>query len=228
MLTKWLKLQNVLLDLECETEISQLTEKISSLSPKECQNVGLSILNLQIDESKSAMFGRCSISLRKTDKSPIQSSFKVGDEVCLYNSKLKSQKKTEDVMDYVIDGLVSRVSMNSIQIIVEEFDDNNFESPLRLDIRTSQKTHLKMKEALSQLEKSSHPLVEMLFTPRDEPLLQEIVVQKVELLNVKNQQLNESQLDAICCTLGSPLVSIIHGPVSLFLFYYFNYLKILI
>ncbi len=216
MLGNWVKQQKTLIDLERDSEIAQLTDKITSLGAKECQNEGLSILNLEIDGTRSAMFGRCCIILQKMDKKQIQSSFKVGDEVNLYNPKLKTTTSNDDNDNGTIFGLISKVTNYKIEMVVEDFDENCFDAPLRLDLRSNQKTHNKMIEALSSLEGSDHPLVSLLFAPVEQSLDYRVVVQSLALGAAFNPGFNESQTNAIKCALGSPFVSLIHGPVSMF------------
>ena len=219
MIANWVKTQKSLIDLEKECEVAQLSTKISSLGAKECQNEGLSILNLEVDGTRSAMFGRCCVILQKMGGKQLESSFKVGDEVLLFNPKLRTSS-TVDTTGTSLDngsvfGLVSKVSNFKIEIVVDEFDDNQFEAPLRMDLRSNQKTHLKMIEALTSLETSDHPLVQLLFAPKDESLGYRVVVQdNIKLDKVYNLNLNESQLNAIKCSLGAPFISLVHGPVS--------------
>jgi hypothetical protein len=44
-----------------------------------------------------------------------------------------------------------------------------------------------------------------------------VAVQDVKLTRMFNSGLNDSQIGAIKCSLGSPFVSLIHGPVSFIL-----------
>lgn len=225
MIANWVKSQKALIDLERECEIAQLSTKISSLGAKECQNEGLSILNLEVEGTKTAMFGRCCVILQKIGGKQIESSFKVGDEVVLFNPKLRTSSATDangsSLDNGSVFGLVAKVSNFIIEIVVEEFDDNQFDAPLRMDLRSNQKTHIKMMEALSTLENSDHPLVQMLFSPKDESLGYRVVVQdNIKLEKIYNPNLNESQHNAIKCSLGAPFISLIHGPVSSCLFLY--------
>lgn len=225
MIANWVKTQKTLIDLERDCEIEQLTSKISSLGAKECQNEGLSILNLEVEGTRSAMFGRCCIILQKMGAKQIESSFKVGDEVLLYNPKLKSTSDSTSSSNSSSDngsvfGLISKVTNYKVEMVVEEFDENCFDPPLRLDLRSNQKTHNKMIEAITSLENSDHPLVYMLFSPKEQSLDYRVIVQDNIILNrVYNSNLNESQHSAIKCALGAPFISLIHGPVSNIIIY---------
>lgn len=217
MLEDWIKNQSQLIDWERDAEVGLLTDRISSLSAKVCQSEGLSLLNLEVESSRTALFGRCCVSLQRLDKGQILQCFKVGDEVCLYNPKLRGNAKADAADNYTVMGLISKVAQNKVDIVVDEFDDHLFEPPLRMDLRSNQKTHLTMKNALStiQQEGMSHPLVNLLFYPDQcNASLLEPARSAQPLLNTDlwNQHLNESQQAAIQCALNTPAVAIIHGP----------------
>ena len=247
MLEEFIKHQNYLIDLEHQEEVNQLTNKISSLSGKLCQHDGLSILHLEIESMRTAMFGRCCVSLHKIDSSPISQSFKVGDEICLYNSKhksstlnLKESNTKENDSKNILNGLISKITMYKIDIIIDEqfqVNEHLFEPPLRLDLRSSQKTHITMKSAMQQLLKKDteyHPLVQLLFYPNEttqysllKPSIKEFTTSNRDFNNTEvheidannhrviwNESLNNSQTNAIFCALSTPSVAIIHGPVS--------------
>lgn len=158
------------------------------------------------------------------DKSPLKSSFKVGDEVKIYNPKFVLQKPSSsgtknnsENEKTVLLGLISKVSAITIEVVLDEFEESNaFEPPLRLDLTSSQKTFTKMKEALQMLERTSHPLVDLLFNEPDSSLPITFLPSSTlpTLDQTWNQNLNPSQLNAICTALSAPKIAIIHGPVS--------------
>lgn len=169
MLASWVASQRELIDIERECESAMLEDKISTLSAKECQTSGLSILNLEIESISHALFGRCSVVLQRMDKKLIQNAFKVGDEVTLYNPKLsngriaskrgsssKSNDKPSPEDSATVFGIVSKTLLYKVTIIVDEIDDNKFDAPLRLDIRPSQKTFNKMIETVSISTVATH------------------------------------------------------------------------
>ena len=94
MLEEWIAKQHRLIDLEKGEETAQLQDKMNTLSGKQCQSSGLSLLHLEVDAVRSALFGRCCVSLHKLDKGTMQQCFKVGDEVSLYNPKLASRRRS--------------------------------------------------------------------------------------------------------------------------------------
>ena len=217
MLEDWIKEQNQLIDWERDAEVGLLTDRISTLSAKSCQSEGLSLLNLEVESTRTVLFGRTSLGLQRIDKGPIQQCFKVGDEVSLYNPKLKSSADSAQEDKYVLLGLISKVTHNRVEMVVDEFDDHLFEPPLRLDLRSSQKTHTTMKDALNEMARvgMNHKLVNLLFYPNDgnsSLLLPRQDTRPLETPDLWNPSLNNSQVSAIQCALNAPAVSIIHGP----------------
>lgn len=243
LLEEWVDKQHRLIDMEKGEETIQLQDKMSTLSGKQCQSSGLSLLHLEVDAVRSALFGRCCVSLHKLDKGTMQQCFKVGDEVSLYNPKLASSS-TSDGDQYVLFGLVSKMSHNTIEIVVDEFDEHRFDPPLRMDLRSSQKTHSTMQQALNALlrEGRDHSLVRLLFFPEEVQHLDDLLAPSKAVTRtstaegipalsssrsvlesigdsasgpVWNSALNSSQQAAIDCALTSLSVSIIHGPVRM-------------
>lgn len=53
----WIDKQIHLLDLEKEAEQSQLKEKLDSLTAVQCQEIGLSLLHLEVDSSCTSLYG---------------------------------------------------------------------------------------------------------------------------------------------------------------------------
>jgi hypothetical protein len=208
MLAQWIAAQNDLLDLEKNVETDVLVQKLGSLSAKSCQREGFSVLNLRVQGVRTAMFGRCCVTVEKMDRSPIPVSFKVGDEVGLYNPQLSSSKAENNS---VVEGLISKITEKVIDIVVNDFEEQHFEAPLRLDIRPNNKTYEKMKAALSTLVDSSHPLVNVLFAQAALPPYSHRFSAEKETLC--NPDLNDSQIDAIRCGLSAPYIALIHGPV---------------
>jgi hypothetical protein len=121
-LTTWITTQKSLLQLEKEEEELQLAAKLTSLSAKECEEQGISLLHLEIVATATSLFGRSTVTVKPaqsqqqiqqqqqlqqqqkaqqkagqpsgtpTHKS-VKISMKVGDEVRLYNPKLASAGK---------------------------------------------------------------------------------------------------------------------------------------
>jgi hypothetical protein len=217
--SQWIKNQQKLLDLELQAEEAQLTDKIISLSSKNCELEGLSLLNLEAVGTHSELFGRCAVVLQKIGKHSLPNGFKVGDEVVLYNPKLKLNNRSDGAAELF--GIVKRVSQLNIDIVIEEYDEQLLDSPLRLDRRSSMKTHSKMKEALEQLLESPHPLGQLVFSEATENVDALFAPQGSTLtLEWQNQGLNESQQKAVSVALQAPRIAVIHGPVIIIVLHF--------
>ena len=217
--SEWTKLQRNLLDLERESEKLQLSEKIESLSAKDCEAAGLSLLSLSIQSVTAALFGRNCISLARSDSKELLKSFKVGDEVVMYCPKLRNTP--EFVM---INCIVSKLLPASIELICDEVDESIMDRSIRVDARANDSTHNKYLSVLNDLEGSVLPLRNILFGDKDfqsmslgldfngkknSGLSQRARDQPVEFIN---ENLNESQKRAVLGALEIKLISVIHGP----------------
>lgn len=218
---EWVSTQRQLLNIELEYENSLLAEKISRCTAHECQDLGLSLLMLNIDEVKTSLFGRTTLTVvshRGAADALLSNSFKTGDEVVLYSMKKRSvEGHTEDGK---LAGVITKSSNNSLDIVVEEYDEEALNPPLRLDLRSNEYTHKKMICALEEIISSPNKLVNHLLQPslypdnRDVQLSSEALI-SARRLSYFNPDLNESQREAVACALNAPLISIIHGPVRI-------------
>ena len=212
----WTEAQRELLQFERDCEISSITEKIKSLSAKECEDAGLSLLHMVISSTSSALFGRCRLSMERSNGQQLIRTFKVGDEVVLYCPKLMNTPESIKV-----DGIVTKLHKTSIEIICDEVDEQNFDRSIRIDIRFNDSTHQKYLSLLGDLENSPTSLVNLLFAEEDSlsQLLQssshskkpstDDMVKKMEFVNSK---LNDSQQLAVIGALETKQISVIHGP----------------
>ena len=81
VISTWCQKQRELLQLERQEEMDQLTTKLETLSARECEKTGISILSLVIEEISISLYGRTCLSLRRKDKKLLPNhSLKVGDE----------------------------------------------------------------------------------------------------------------------------------------------------
>ena len=184
----WVENEKKLLALEFKYESEQLADKISHLSAKECEKLGLSLLALKIVAVKSSLFGRFSISLesnRLKNKVIERFSFKPGDEVILRSLERKPNDRNTtssvgksfssgDSETISLNGVVSKVYQSVIEIVSESSPEEiglPIDSPcLRMDLRTNEYTHRKMIEALENLNQDrSHPLIPLLFNQIEIP-----------------------------------------------------------
>jgi hypothetical protein len=226
----WISQQRKLLELESEAESVLLSDKISSLTGKQCETEGLSILNLDISSIRNELFGRCCLILEKVGKLPVHASFKVGDEVSLLSMVAKEEPKAvkkdkngreNEEEKKELFGLVKLCNQQFIEVVVDnydDYDDSTFLPPLRLNLRPSMKTHLKMMEALTSLSKTPHPLFSLLHRLGDKEtsktLENYLIKDDIKVQHWINNNLNESQREAVNVCINSNLVGVIHGPVS--------------
>jgi len=243
---EWIGKQKLLLGLESIAEKEQLAEKIQSLSAKDCEKQGLSLLHLQLIGTKTSLFGRFSITLessRVKNKVLDQVSFKAGDEIVLYSSRQKGRSthsttsksngnldNNPDTNADFITGVVSKVNHSIIELVTEQTpEDISLESPLRMDLRSNDYTHKKMIGILDELGKSTHSLIPLLFGQL------QLNPHSMRNMNIEstsggadfhtlNTKLNSSQRAAVQGALQSNYIALIHGPVSTYLL---SYLKLL-
>ena len=151
-----------LLLLEFEEEKKMLTDRLSNLSGKECEEAGISITSLTIHSVRTALFGRSVLELNKMNNSKLPAHrMTIGDEVFLMNKKRNG-----------VSGTVSKlIDDTSIEIALHSNDDGDNLSelnfPLRLDMQSSESTHKKLNKCLDSLkkifEKPAAPLASILF-----------------------------------------------------------------
>ena len=159
----WIEKQRELLNQERATERDQLNDRINSLTAKECSDLGITLLHLEVESVRTGLYGRSCFCIQRRDKLefPVH-SFKVGDEVCLYSSKQNTAAE-----DTKINGIISKISSTIIEFVSEGGDDDILEYPLRLDMLSSEATHKKMVSALDDLieqsDNSTWPLGRILF-----------------------------------------------------------------
>jgi hypothetical protein len=203
----WTDKLKQLLQLEVEEEAAVLADRITSLSGKMCEQEGLAIINLETIEIQTALFGRCNITMQKIGKLPIPNGLRVGDEVHIISPRPDSEP---------LFGLIKRISPATVEIIIEEYDNALDETPLRINLHPSAKTHEKMIEALSYLSEHSHPLTELLYNPHyaaNYPR-ERLFTAPVEVKQWYNSSINVSQQEAVLRALQATQIALIHGPVS--------------
>lgn len=216
------KIQQLLL-VEHETEVVELQNQIRSQSPAQCEVLGLSILNLDIESISTALFGRIAVDLRSMNGKILPSSFKVGDEVQLLGSTKTSHilshsksadKETSSDGAQMINGIITKATGMSIVVTIEMSEEvDQLTPPIRLNRRASDVTYKKLCSSLQHiLTRRDHPLVQLLFNDTNSVLS---LPERVPMRLQKGQTttLNPSQIRAIESSLSpSSLVSLIHGP----------------
>jgi hypothetical protein len=114
--SSWADNQRKLLLLERDVEKQQLSDQISSLSPQECQDHGISLLSLEIESSYTSLYGRVKYLIQRRDKKELpKHSIKVGDEAELYQKSTTSE-------NMLLSGIISKVTPSSVELVCD--DDN--------------------------------------------------------------------------------------------------------
>ena len=195
----WVATQLGLLRLEQQAEAEELRSRIDAMSPRQAQDKGVSLLDLELESTRAALLGRLTLTLLRRDESKLPAhSFKVGDEVKL------SSRKAEEAEDKVF-GIVSSISSTRIEII-SEIEEMNLIPPFRLDLFSSEQTFKKMVETLQSLPQMTHPMINLLFHNA------EIEISTLPPIVPFNASLNTSQVEAVQHALATSPCALIHGP----------------
>ena len=209
---EWTAQQKKLLALEHESEKMQLADKIVSLTAKDCEDAGLSLLSMSIESVTTALFGRSCLSLIRSNSREVLKSFKVGDEVVIYCPKLRHTAEFTEV-----ECVVSKLLPTSLQVICDEIDESIFDNSIRVDARANDSTYRKYLNVLNSLESSVLPLTTLLFSKKEFQSIslgvvhetKEVIPKRMDFIN---QGLNKSQAKAVMSALEMKQITVIHGP----------------
>ncbi|XP_068723115.1 DNA-binding protein SMUBP-2-like [Montipora capricornis] len=211
-----------LLNLERKTEIEETKSLQENISPKELQRRGVCLLKLRIRSRKTGLYGRhlLTFELRKTtnpDGKLPSHSLTPGDIVGL--GWLNAVQNASDIAS----GIVSHVTQTAVTVAFNEtadslsFDD---EGPFKLVKLANDVTHKRIKSALDSLSKyrdgpAAH-LIDVFFgNVSPGPPLQ-IRPYTEGTANIPceffNEDLDNSQRQAVKFALCQREVAIVHGP----------------
>ncbi|GEQ72686.1 hypothetical protein JCM33374_g6373 [Metschnikowia sp. JCM 33374] len=212
------------IELEQKCDLLSTTHYLSSFSPKRLAAFGLAILNLSITNIKNALAGKTSVEL-SLDPAFCQlgdeiqgGSLKVGDIV-----KLDRMGVSEVEQDTSLEGVVTRLNGSTIHVSIKEdsFDEKllnlynntgNDSNRMWVVKLTNSITYKRMLQAMTKLESLNESeksqvikilLGECRFYPR---------TVSYSKLQYWNNDLNQSQKNAIEFAIFSSPVTIIHGP----------------
>ena len=174
--SEWCKSQRELLALEHDEEKAGLADKLAQLSPLECEKEGLSLLGLELDGTKTGLYGRTVLSLLCKRERVSGNSFKVGDEVQLSAPSLTGNP-AQHALATVTGVLLRSNAQGVLEMAVGGGPDDEVDEallraspPLRLDLLANDATHSKMLKALAEIEARARccdgpaaPLLSMLF-----------------------------------------------------------------
>jgi ATP-dependent RNA/DNA helicase IGHMBP2 len=204
----WVLKQRELLQLEKDAELDEAVEQIGQLSAKECEELGVSLLSLSVNDTSAGLYGRTVISLTKEGNPLLPAhSFSSGDIVALSSKASASEQLT---------GIVCKVTDGDISVAFDNDDAADElgvgEKALRLDKLANDASYRKIETTLQQLRKcdANGPaarLTNVLFgiSPPER-------VAKPFEFEPFNRNLNDSQLRAISFALSTKDVALIQGP----------------
>eukprot|EP00605_Chrysophyceae_sp_TOSAG23-4_P000054 GSChrysophyteH1.ASY1.ANO1.56.1 assembled CDS len=222
---EWCKAQRELLALEHMEEKAGLADKLAELSAQECEREGLSLLGLELESTKTGLYGRTVLTLSMKKEKISKNSFKVGDEVKVTAPSLSNIADKYEAA--TVSGVLLRSSGDNVLEMAargaadDEVNDALLKAsgPLRLDLLANDATHTKMIKALSSVEAAARdtgspaaPLLRMLFSrPPGDPFYEDAPWAPIPIREY-SVNLNISQKAAVEHSLGAPHLACIHGP----------------
>ena len=218
-ITLFVKSQLEYLEKEHQAEEEETINKISTYSAKQLENLGFCIRKLEIVEKIYSAYGKYQIEFKKKTKEDIsliinKYKFDNGDSVGLFKYGDKIDK------EYLYSGIVSQFNAKKIVVIFDEdIDEEKLPSNICLVKLANQVTYERIKNNLNKLKEqnfnqSLYPLINVLFDIY-KPTLNDSV-DNLNYIKDKviffNDNLNESQKDAVRFSLKINEIGLIHGP----------------
>ncbi|KAL4229741.1 DNA-binding protein SMUBP-2 [Mactra antiquata] len=194
-----------LLEKEREEEIDSTRLLSEKLPSKELQRIGVCLLMLHIGNRRTGMFGRTVITF-ETHHSVLPShKITTGDIVGLNHTH---DGKSSDSLG---SGIVTKVSQSAVSVA---FDDSNGLFSLddgshdyyKLTKLANDVTYQRLKRTLGNLRKSTGDLISTLFG--EQPLSPPVSIDFKPI----NENLDDSQQEAVKFALAQKEVAVIHGP----------------
>lgn len=213
------KTQKELIKIEKEEEEQQNIESIQKYSVKELESLGICIRKLQILEVTYESYGKTHVIFKRLIE--IQTKISTGDILGLfaYSDKLESKPFST--------GIVYRISDVEIEIAFDDdFNEETISGNLALVLLVNYVTFEKINKVIDKFEKydvkdHSHALLNVLFNCRmptfktnseyynanqyDENF-------KIDNFSFFNDNLNDSQKEAIRFSIAANELALIHGP----------------
>ncbi|XP_053400098.1 DNA-binding protein SMUBP-2-like [Mercenaria mercenaria] len=199
-----------LLEKERAAEIEETRSLTEKLPSKELQRRGVCLLKLHIGSRKTGLFGRVILSFETHLETLPSHSFSPGDIVGLNISQGDSQS------DSLGSGLVTRVSQSAVNVAFDESHDlfSLDDGPTdyyKLTKLANDVTYKRLKRTLENLNKIRHGecanLVSVLF--EEQPLSPPNNLQDLKFIN---ENLDESQQQAVQFALAQKELAVVHGP----------------
>lgn len=199
---------SLLLDLEAEAEKQEALRERTKLSPKEAESTGNSLINLVIREEGYGLGGHFLLGLGKRNETLPLPWTRLGVSSPVI---LSEETRTSSSEEGGWRGVVSAIRRDAIQVALNQFVEAESDRPtFRLDRSPDEISRYRQKLAMEAARSASGSRLEVL---RD-VLIGSVgaVFDKVEALQVLNQNLNPSQIEAVQFALSAEDVAIIHGP----------------
>ena len=192
-----------LVELERQEEMKEHEESIRSLSGQQRESEGKAILHLRGRDEGSALEGKLVKFMRQHKGEPLpETEISVGDLVMI--------SRRDPMLDDNPTGTVVEKTNYSMTVAFENPRSFIFGKGLRMDLYANDITYQRMKDALQQLWDADDQLAD----------LRDIIIgikapeesSASEINDWFNQDLNESQKEAVRYCMGSDQFHLIHGP----------------
>ncbi len=200
---------SLLLDLEAEAEKQEALRERTKLTPAEAEASGNSLIGLVIREEGYGLGGHFLLGLGKRNETlPLPwTRLGVGSPVIL-----SEENRTSSSGENGWRGIVSSMRRDAIQVAVNQFIETDSDRPtFRVDRATDEISRFRQRQAMEFARGASGgSRLEVL---RD-VLIGSVgaVFEKIDPIHVFNQNLNQSQIEAVQFALSAEDVAIIHGP----------------
>ncbi len=192
-----------LVELERKQEMREHEQSILNLSAEQREAQGKAILHLKGRDEGMALEGKLVKFLRQHSGEPLpDTEIAVGDLVML--------SRKDPLLDDNPTGTVVEKTNYSMTVAFDQPRSFLFGKGLRMDLYVNDITYQRMKEALVQLQDADGRLAELrnIFVGLQSP--EESAQAEIE--QWFNEQLNESQKEAVAYSVGAEDVHLIHGP----------------
>ena len=196
-----------LLDLEAEAEKQSVLDDLQRLLPASQESAGTSLINLVIRDESAGLGGRILLTLGKRNQTLMLPWTRLGPGSPVILSEEGQQTSAASGWR----GVVTRVSRETIQVAFSQWPDSETEHPVfRLDRSSDEISRQRQRQALEK--------VQVAFETRLAELRDVLLNRRQPSFNLESTQamlddnLNESQIQAVRFALSAADVAIIHGP----------------
>lgn len=192
-----------LVELEREQEMREHEQSILNLSAEQREAEGKAILHLKGRDEGMALEGKLVKFLRQHSGEPLpDTEIAVGDLVMV--------SRKDPLLDQNPTGTVVQKTNYSMTVAFDQPRSFLFDSGLRMDLYVNDITYQRMKAALTQLQGADDRLAELrnIFVGLESPNKSG----KAEIDQWFNDDLNESQKEAVAYSIGATDFHLIHGP----------------